>query len=90
MEAILKAAEGMRLEAYLGLSLMTGIRTEKVRALTWEQERTGTRQPTRPCRRTWPCGAPSGRTTRAAWIGIASGWCCGHGVWAAQAVGAGA
>jgi integrase len=35
-EAILKAAKGTRLEAYLSLSLMTGIRTEEARALTWE------------------------------------------------------
>jgi integrase len=35
-EAILKAAKGTRLEAYLALSLMTGIRTEEARALTWE------------------------------------------------------
>ena len=30
------AARGTRLEAYLALSLMTGIRTEEARALTWE------------------------------------------------------
>ena len=35
-EAIIKAAKGTRLEAYLALSLMTGIRTEEARALTWE------------------------------------------------------
>ena len=35
-EAVLKAAKGTRLEAYLALSLMTGIRTEEARALTWE------------------------------------------------------
>jgi integrase len=35
-EAVLKAAQGTRLEAYLALSLMTGIRTEEARALTWE------------------------------------------------------
>jgi integrase len=34
--AIIKAAKGTRLEAYLALSLMTGIRTEEARALTWE------------------------------------------------------
>jgi integrase len=35
-EAVLNAAKGTRLEAYLALSLMTGIRTEEARALTWE------------------------------------------------------
>jgi len=35
-EAVLKAAKGTRLQAYLALSLMTGIRTEEARALTWE------------------------------------------------------
>ena len=35
-EAVLEAAKGTRLEAYLALSLMTGIRTEEARALTWE------------------------------------------------------
>lgn len=35
-EAVLDAAKGTRLEAYLALSLMTGIRTEEARALTWE------------------------------------------------------
>jgi integrase len=35
-EAIIKAAKGTRLETYLALSLMTGIRTEEARALTWE------------------------------------------------------
>jgi integrase len=34
-EAVLQAAQGTRLEAYLALSLMTGIRTEEARALTW-------------------------------------------------------
>ena len=34
-EAVLTAAKGTRLEAYLALSLMTGIRTEEARALTW-------------------------------------------------------
>jgi integrase len=35
-EAVLNAAKGTRLEAYLALSLMTGIRTEEARALTWQ------------------------------------------------------
>ena len=35
-EAVLQAAKGTRLETYLALSLMTGIRTEEARALTWE------------------------------------------------------
>jgi integrase len=35
-EAILQSAKDTRLEAYLALSLMTGIRTEEARALTWE------------------------------------------------------
>jgi integrase len=35
-DAIIKAAKGTRLEAYLALSLMTGIRTEEARALIWE------------------------------------------------------
>jgi integrase len=34
--AVLQAAEGTRMEAYLQLSLTTGIRTEEARALTWE------------------------------------------------------
>ena len=33
---VLNAAKDTRLEAYLTLSLMTGIRTEEARALTWE------------------------------------------------------
>ena len=36
-EAVLAAARGTRLEPYLALSLMTGIRTEEARALTWER-----------------------------------------------------
>ena len=35
-EAVLAAAKDTRLQAYLALSLMTGIRTEEARALTWE------------------------------------------------------
>jgi integrase len=34
--ALLAAAEGTRLEAYLTLSLLTGIRTEEARALRWD------------------------------------------------------
>ena len=34
--AVLKAAEGSRLSAYLVLCLMTGIRTEEARALRWD------------------------------------------------------
>lgn len=35
-EAVLNVAKGTRLEAYLAVSLMTGIRTEEARALTWQ------------------------------------------------------
>ncbi|MEV7008661.1 hypothetical protein [Streptosporangium sp. NPDC051022] len=34
-EAVLKAAEGTRMHAYIVLSLLTGARTEELRALTW-------------------------------------------------------
>jgi integrase len=35
-EAILTAAEGRRLHAYIVVSLLTGARTEELRALTWD------------------------------------------------------
>ncbi|GAA3180529.1 tyrosine-type recombinase/integrase [Nonomuraea roseoviolacea] len=35
-EAVLKAAEGSRMYAYIVLSLLTGARTEELRALTWD------------------------------------------------------
>ena len=35
-EAILAAAEGRRLHAYIVVSLLTGARTEELRALTWD------------------------------------------------------
>jgi integrase len=35
-EAMLKAAEGRRMYAYIVLSLLTGARTEELRALTWD------------------------------------------------------
>jgi integrase len=35
-EAILRAAEGSRLYAYIVVSLLTGARTEELRALTWD------------------------------------------------------
>jgi len=35
-EVILKAAEGTRMYAYIVLSLLTGARTEELRALTWD------------------------------------------------------
>ncbi len=35
-QALVMAAKGTRLEAYVLLSLMTGIRTEEARALTWQ------------------------------------------------------
>jgi integrase len=35
-EALLKAAEGSRMYAYIVLSLLTGARTEELRALTWD------------------------------------------------------
>jgi integrase len=34
-EAVLKTAEGTRMYAYVVLSLLTGARTEELRALTW-------------------------------------------------------
>jgi integrase len=35
-EAVLQAAEGTRLHAYIVVSLLTGARTEELRALTWD------------------------------------------------------
>ncbi|WP_218671701.1 hypothetical protein [Microbispora sp. GKU 823] len=35
-EAVLTAAEGTRMHGYLVLSLLTGARTEELRALTWD------------------------------------------------------
>lgn len=35
-DAVLKAAEGTRMNAYIVLSLLTGARTEELRALTWD------------------------------------------------------
>ncbi|MFI6485560.1 tyrosine-type recombinase/integrase [Nonomuraea sp. NPDC050663] len=35
-EAVLKAAEGTRLQGYIVLALLTGARTEELRALTWD------------------------------------------------------
>ncbi len=35
-KAVLRAAEGSRLQAYVVLSLLTGARTEELRALTWD------------------------------------------------------
>ncbi|MFC5831661.1 tyrosine-type recombinase/integrase [Nonomuraea insulae] len=35
-EAVLKAAEGSKMYAYIVLSLLTGARTEELRALTWD------------------------------------------------------
>ncbi|WP_327047100.1 site-specific integrase [Microbispora sp. NBC_01189] len=35
-EAVLKAAEGTKMHAYIVLSLLTGARTEELRALTWD------------------------------------------------------
>ncbi|MFC4529740.1 tyrosine-type recombinase/integrase [Sphaerisporangium dianthi] len=37
-ESVLKAAEGSRMYAYIVLSLLTGARTEELRALTWDHE----------------------------------------------------
>ena len=34
--ALMAAARGTRLEAYITLSLLTGLRTEEVRALQWD------------------------------------------------------
>jgi integrase len=34
--ALMAAARGTRLEAYITLSLLTGLRTEEVRALRWD------------------------------------------------------
>ena len=55
-EAVLTAARGTRLEAYLALSLMTGIRTEEARALTWEHVDLRRRSGREPAR-----AAPRGR-----------------------------
>jgi len=44
-EAILTAAEGSRLHAYIVVSLLTGARTEELRALTWDL--VGPRRPPR-------------------------------------------
>ncbi|GAA4051192.1 tyrosine-type recombinase/integrase [Nonomuraea soli] len=35
-EAVLKAAEGARMQGYIVLALLTGARTEELRALTWD------------------------------------------------------
>lgn len=35
-EAVLKAAEGTRMQGYIVLALLTGARTEELRALTWD------------------------------------------------------
>lgn len=35
-EAVLKAAEGTRMHGYVVLALLTGARTEELRALTWD------------------------------------------------------
>ncbi|MEQ4720392.1 hypothetical protein ABN273_28810, partial [Nonomuraea sp. B19D2] len=35
-DAVLQAAEGTRMHAYIVLSLLTGARTEELRALTWD------------------------------------------------------
>ena len=44
--AVLKAAEGTRWYAYLVLSIVTGARTEEIRALAWEQIDTNSGVPT--------------------------------------------
>ena len=35
-EAVLRASEGTRMHSYIVLSLLTGARTEELRALTWD------------------------------------------------------
>jgi hypothetical protein len=76
-DAIIKAAKGTRLEAYLALSLMTGIRTEEARALTWEHvDLDGIPLPTRRCRHTWPCGALCGLTATPRPSGASGRWHC--------------
>jgi len=47
-EAILAAAEGSRLHAYIVVSLLTGARTEELRALTWDHVDLGGTPDTEP------------------------------------------
>ena len=58
--ALLAAAEGTRMHAYISLCLATGIRTEEARALRWEHVDFGDPAAKPPCRPARPCGAPSG------------------------------
>ena len=61
-EAVLKAADQgpARMRAYIIVSLLTGARTEEMRALRWHDvDVTGQLDPTRRYRRTWPSYAPS-------------------------------
>jgi len=60
--ALLAAAAGTRMHAYIALCLATGIRTEEARALRWSTSTPATRWPARPCRPARPCGARPRRT----------------------------
>lgn len=60
-EAVLRAAEGTSTHAYIVLALLTGARTEELRALTWDHVfLKGSRTGSRLCRRTLRCGGRSG------------------------------
>ena len=76
-EAVLKAAKGTRLEAYLALSLMTGIRTEEARALTWEHvDLDGDPAADPPVPPHVAVGAPSGPMATRRQNGASARWQC--------------
>jgi len=57
-EAVLEASADSRMHPYIVLSLLTGARTEELRALRWDHvDLIGAPRPIRRCRRTWPSGA---------------------------------
>ena len=59
-ESILRASERSRMHAYIVVSLLTGARTEELRALTWDHvDLNGNPGATPPIPATWPFGDPS-------------------------------
>ncbi|QYC37651.1 hypothetical protein Nocox_00060 [Nonomuraea coxensis DSM 45129] len=83
-EEVLKAAEGKNLCAPIVVSLLTGARTEELRALRWDHvDLMGNLDGIRRYRRTSPCGAPygTGETPRPASAAVPSrflsgAWTC--------------
>ena len=59
--ALLAAAEGTRMHAYITLCLATGIRTEEARRCAGSMSTSATLSPIRPCRPARRCGDRSGR-----------------------------